>query len=226
MKIVVRGGHNELSRGATGIIDEVIEDRKVYAAVIKYLKMDGNEVLDGTPERCNSGEDLRYGVKIANDSNSDLFVSIHFNNAYNNYNGALGTETLCNLNNSNAVTISERIVENLSELGFKNRGVKDGLNPRRLFEISQTNMNSVIVEVCFVEATEDVNIYEQVGYDKIGKSIAEGIVGHEIKEKQPSEEEIKNQFLYMKNTIKEMSNDLQKLLTRVMYIEEIFKNRR
>ena len=37
-------------------------------------------------------------------------------------------------------------------------------------------MKSMIVEVCFVEATEDVALYKKLGYDKIGKTIAEAIV--------------------------------------------------
>ena len=38
MKIAVRGGHNFSVRGASGLIDETTEDRKVKDSVIKYLK--------------------------------------------------------------------------------------------------------------------------------------------------------------------------------------------
>lgn len=31
----------------------------------------------------------------------------------------------------------------------------------------------MIIEVCFVEATEDVALYKRLGYDAIGKNIAE-----------------------------------------------------
>lgn len=49
MKIAVRGGHNFQATGASGIISETVEDRKVKDAVIKYLKQRGIQVLDVTP---------------------------------------------------------------------------------------------------------------------------------------------------------------------------------
>ena len=36
-------------------------------------------------------------------------------------------------------------------------------------------MKSMIVEVCFVEATKDVELYNTLGPDKIGKTIAEAV---------------------------------------------------
>lgn len=48
MKIVVRGGHTELCTGASALINELTEDRKVTAAALKYLRELGNEVLDVT----------------------------------------------------------------------------------------------------------------------------------------------------------------------------------
>ncbi|NGT59404.1 N-acetylmuramoyl-L-alanine amidase, partial [Clostridium perfringens] len=35
MKIAIRGGHNFLSKGSCGLIDETIENRKVYRSVIR-----------------------------------------------------------------------------------------------------------------------------------------------------------------------------------------------
>ena len=53
MKVAVRGGHCPKVPGARGILDELIEDRKVKDALIKYSKQLGNEVLDVTP--CQRG---------------------------------------------------------------------------------------------------------------------------------------------------------------------------
>ena len=94
MKVAVRGGHCPKVPGARGILDELIEDRKVKDAVIKYSKQLGNEVLDVTPpdSTSSSSSDLSYGVNKANNWGADLFVSIHFNKAYDSYNGALGSE--------------------------------------------------------------------------------------------------------------------------------------
>ena len=48
MKIAIRGGHNFTVPGASALIDETTEDRKVKNSVIKYLKMAGHEVIDVT----------------------------------------------------------------------------------------------------------------------------------------------------------------------------------
>ena len=41
-------------------------------------------------------------------------------------------------------------------------------------------MKAMIIEVCFVEATEDVTLYKKLGPDVIGKTIAEAIVNQKI----------------------------------------------
>ena len=66
MKVAVRGGHCPKVPGARGILDELIEDRKVKDALIKYSKQLGNEVLDVTPPDSTSSSDLSYGVNKAN----------------------------------------------------------------------------------------------------------------------------------------------------------------
>lgn len=175
MKIAVRGGHNFSVPGASGIIDETTEDRKVKNAVIKYLRAAGHTVLDVTaPDSYNTiGSDLAYGVNKANNWGAQLFLSFHFNNAYSHYNGAIGSEVCVYRKNETA----QRIVDALVKLGFKNRGQK--LDPG-LYELRKTNMLSMIVETCFVEATEDVKLYRKLGPDYIGKIISEAVCGKSI----------------------------------------------
>jgi len=171
MKIAVRGGHCPKVPGARGILDELTEDRKVKDAVIKYLKQSANEVLDVTsPDSTStSSADLSYGVNNANNWGADLFVSIHFNKAYDYYNGALGSEVCV----YSTYDIAQRVVNALGALGFKNRGQKIRTG---LYELRNTSMKAMIVETCFVEATEDVELYRKLGPDTIGKVIAEAIV--------------------------------------------------
>lgn len=171
MKIAVRGGHCPNVPGSRGIIDELKEDRLVKNAVIKYLNQMGVSVLDVTPpdSTSSSSADLSYGVNKTNNWGADLFVSIHFNNAYSTYNGALGTEVCV----YSEYDIAGRVVNKMASLGFRNRGQKVRTG---LYELKHTSMKSMIVEVCFVEATEDVALYKKVGYDYIGKTIAEALV--------------------------------------------------
>lgn len=196
MKICVRGGHTELCTGASALINELTEDRKVKDSVCKYLKQLGHTVLDVTPPvnyTSSSGVDLAYGVNKANNFGADLFISIHFNKCYDSYNGALGTETCVYSKNE----YGQRIVDSLAGLGFKNRGQKVRTG---LYELGHTNAIAVIVETCFVEATEDVALYKKLGPDAIGKTIAEAIANQKIGPTVENKEEVnRSMYVFSKN---------------------------
>lgn len=198
-KIAVRGGHTELCTGASALIDELTEDRKVTAAVIKYLRELGYEVLDVTPPvnyTSSSSTDLLYGVNKANEWGADLFISIHFNKAYDSYNGALGSEVCV----YSTYDIAQRVVDKLGDLGFKNRGQKVR---QELYELRNTKMSAMIVETCFVEATEDVALYRKLGADAIGKAIAEAIANKKIETINNNEETF---FRVIAGSYKERAN--------------------
>ena len=175
MKIAVRGGHVPKFTGANKFIDELTEDRKVKNSVIMYLDQLGCDVLDVTPpDNTNSlHNDLSYGVNKANNWGADLFVSIHFNKAYDIYNGCLGSEVCV----YSPFDTAQRVVNELAKLGFKNRGQKIRKN---LYELNHTTMKAMIIEVCFVEATGDVVLYKELGHYLIGKTIALALTNKKI----------------------------------------------
>ena len=175
MKIAVRGGHVPKFTGARGLIDELTEDRKVKDSIIKYLRQLGCEVYDVTPPDITPtlSSELAYGVDRTNILGVDLFISIHFNKAYDNYNGSLGSEVCV----YSSFDTAQRVVNSLASLGFKNRGQKVRNN---LYELNHTEMKAMIIEVCFVEATGDVALYKKLGHDLIGKTIAEAITNKNI----------------------------------------------
>ena len=174
MKIAIRGGHCPKATGAKGLIDELTEDRKVKNSVIKYLKQLNHDVLDVTPPDYTSPNiDLYYGVSKANAWGADLFISIHFNKAYDSYDKALGTEVCV----YSPFDTAQRVVNGLASLGFKNRGQKIRTG---LYELRNAAMKAMIIEVCFVEATGDVSLYNKLGYDLIAKTIAESIVNNKV----------------------------------------------
>lgn len=175
MRIAVRGGHVPKVTGANALIDELTEDRKVKDSVIKYLRQLGCEVYDVTPNDNTPtlNSELAYGVNRSNILGVDLFISIHFNKAYEHYNGALGSEVCV----YSTFDIAQRVVDELSKLGFKNRGQKVRNN---LYELNRTKMKAMIIEVCFVEASEDVALYKKLGHDLIGKTIALAITNKKI----------------------------------------------
>lgn len=178
MKIAIRGGHCPKVPGASGILNEVTEDRKVKDAVIKYLKQLGHQVYDVTPpdSMATSSGDLAHGVNEANRLKVDIFASIHFN-AFNG--SANGTEVCV----YNPHDYAQRVVDNLTKLGFKYRGQKTRTN---LYELKNTSMKAMIVEVCFVDSSIDAEIYKRVGHDAVGKAIAEGIVNQKVPAPAPA----------------------------------------
>ena len=185
MKIAVRGGHVPKFTGASKFIDELTEDRKVKDSVIKYLKQLGCSVLDATPPNNTSSliGDLSYGVYKANNWGADLFISIHFNKAYDVYNGFLGSEVCV----YTPFDTAQRVVNGLAFLGFKNRGQKVRTG---LYELKHTNMKAMIIEVCFVESVSDVALYKKLGHDTIGKTIAECIANKKISTIEKSEQKL------------------------------------
>jgi len=172
MKISDRGGHTKASPGASAILDELTEDRKlapkVSALLSEFNTMISNQPSDGTPYPA----ELVYGINIANSNKVDLSYSIHLNKCYPTYEGPIGAEVLINLRNPTTTAIGNRILANMSKLGFINRGLKDGSH---LGEINSINSSSMIIEVCFVESKKDVELYNAAGLDKIAHAIANGI---------------------------------------------------
>ncbi|MGM9977298.1 MAG: N-acetylmuramoyl-L-alanine amidase [Clostridium sp.] len=191
MKIAIRAGHNFSVPGAFGFIDETCENRRVKDEVIKYLEALDYEILDVTSsDYYNTVEsDLAYGVNSANEWNAELFISIHFNNEVKFYNGEIGCEVWV----YNVFKEAENVVNSLGNLGFKNRGLKIRQN---LYELKHTKMKAMIINICFVEAILDVDLYNSLGANVIGKTIAEGIYGEEEFTKNKCKEE-KNQWVEM-----------------------------
>lgn len=175
-KIAVRGGHNQMSTGASSqIMNELVEDRKVKDAVIKYLRMGGVEVLDVTPGPCSEGQDLKYGTDKANSWGADLFVSCHFNNCYNDIkNVAIGSEVEV----YSDFEAAQRVQNGFVKLGFRDRGVK--VVGKSLHELRETKMPAMILEPCFVESSVDVELYRKIGADKLGQIIAEAILNKSL----------------------------------------------
>lgn len=62
----------------------------------------------------------------------------------------------------------------MAELGFINRGIKNGSN---LYVIRRSNARSMLIEVCFVDTESDADLYNKVGADRIAEAISDAIVG-------------------------------------------------
>ncbi|HAG42778.1 MAG TPA: N-acetylmuramoyl-L-alanine amidase [Clostridium sp.] len=175
MRIGNRYGHTKVSPGARGIIDELAEGRKIIKELNSLLSVQHNLIDCQPPEDSFYPQKLNYGINKANSSNLDMYFSIHFNNAYERYDGALGSEIwVYDRNSKLAIEKAAAILKNLENLGFKNRGIKYLVGSgRSLGELENTNCEAMIIEVCFVEATKDVEIYKRAGVKNVAKAIAD-----------------------------------------------------
>lgn len=178
MKINVHAGHNpdgKIACGASGLIKESTQARKVKDLVIKYLKAAGHTVYDCTCDNGTSQTDvLKKIVAKCNAHSVNLDVSIHFNSGASDRKGngrTTGTEVYIASSASKAKDEAERICKKIAALGFKNRGVKVRNN---LYVLNHTKAPALLVECCFVDDKDDTKLYD---VEKMAKAIASGIMG-------------------------------------------------
>lgn len=167
MKLNVHGGHSLKCRGASGLLDEVNEDRAVKNKVIELLRANGHTVYDCTDDvGATQNVNLKNIVNKCNAHKVDLDVSIHLNAG-----GGTGTEVYVYSDNSKAKGYAQRIVNNISNsLGIRNRGVKTSTN---LYVLRKTKSPSLLIECCFVDNAVDKVKWNS---DKCAKAIVEGIL--------------------------------------------------
>lgn len=169
MKIAIDLGHGVgQDRGASSkYIDEETIIDNVGGLVINKLKALGHTVIEVRPSSATSvSNSLVQRVQKANNNNVDLFVSIHANAG-----GGKGTEVYTY--QGKEVKEARNVLNNICSLGFTNRGIK-GSN---LFVINHTTATAMLIEICFIDAQSDVDLYKSVGNEKIADSIVRGLVG-------------------------------------------------
>lgn len=183
MKINIHAGHGargSKSCGAIELICESTENRKVKNECIRLFKEDeeAHTIYDCTVDYPNSKSDcLNKIVALCNRNKVDLDVSIHFNSGANDKNGnnkSCGVEVYVHNSNSPSYPYAKRIVDNISALGFTNRGVKINSG---LTVLKKTNSPALLIECCFVDDADDVKLYN---YKTMAKAIVEGILNKKI----------------------------------------------
>lgn len=168
MKIGINCGHtlSGPGSGATGIINESTETRNVGNALMDLLRVNGHEIINCTIDRASSQNAyLKEAVNLANRQDLDYFISIHFNAG-----GGKGVEVYTYKGKQFADAL--KVCANISSLGFKNRGVKDGTG---MYVVNKTKAKAMLIECCFVD-TDDADKYKHLGAQKIAEAIYKAVV--------------------------------------------------
>lgn len=189
MKFNISAGHNPDGKIACGTVNNTLnmkestEARYQTKKVVEYLKADGNHANNCTVDNGTGQTDVLNKLVAKHNSHSvDWDVSIHFNDTdkkdlkgdgknvgvevwyYNNTNTAKREE--CRKK-------AELVCENLSKIGFKNRGAKPTTSLKFL---RKTNAKAILIEVCFCSDADDVKLYKS-SRDNIARAIADALEG-------------------------------------------------
>lgn len=213
MIVGINCGHTvsgTVGSGAVGYMNESNETRVIGYRLMSYLRSRGVTVVDCTDDySATVSENLSKIVSKANAQPLDLFVSIHFNSG-----GGRGTEVYTY--NGEKFKQAELVCENMAELGFVNRGIKDGSN---LYVIRRSNARSMLIEVCFVDTKSDVDLYHQVGADRIAAALGDAIIGEKLEEDltMAQYEELKQMIASESARIDVLQNEVYKLENPMIY---------
>ena len=168
MKTTISSGHGKHVAGSSSIIDEVTEARKVVNRVGEIMKELGeapNIFHDNTSKTQKTN--VNTIVKYHNSTTRDKDVSIHFN-ASKKTDKPVGVEVfyVTEANKELASKVSKAISD---ASGLKDRGAKHNSN---LGFLNGTNKGAILIEVCFVDSSVDVELYKK-NFEAICIAIAE-----------------------------------------------------
>ena len=180
MRIGIDMGHSlsGAGTGASGLLNEVVENRKVGKRLIEMLQEKGHFVVNCSVDSASSTNSQLQGiVKKANAQSLDLFVSLHFNAG-----GGHGTETYVLNGASTSTRNKAKAINNAvaSSCNFRNRGVKEA----SYYVLRNTVASAILVEICFVDSNEDKG---KLNTEAVARAIFKGITGTEYVAPAPKE---------------------------------------
>src|SRR5690625_608715 len=149
--VVIDAGHGGIDTGArgNGLLEKNISLDLALRTQKRLESLGYTVIMTRTTDKTLK---LEQRTKIANDSNADIFVSIHINAG-----GGTGIETWMQSNSyegAKSFELAESIQnEVIKQTNVRDRGVKDG----NLHVNRETKMPSSLIEVGFIDNKDDAN---------------------------------------------------------------------
>lgn len=167
MRYSIHAGHNPdglIAAGAAGYMKESIENRKIVNYIMSHVDKKEGVICDVTVKDGKSQNDILQRLcQRMNSVMPEINISIHLNAG-----GGNGVECWTYGVSNEAGRLAKKICENISALGFRNRGMKQS---KSLYILKHTVQPTIIVEVCFVDSEKDYETYRMIGYEKIAEAI-------------------------------------------------------
>ena len=168
-QVNISSGHSINCQGASDIINEVTEAKKVVDRVCDIIKASGKACYKYHDTSSSSSQNLVNIVNWHNGFKDGVDVSIHFN-AYSHVDKPMGTE-VCYYSQP---TLAKEVSKNIANAGgFIDRGAKQRTG---LYFLKHTNKPAILIEVCFVDSVADVNLYK-ANFERICPAIAKSLIG-------------------------------------------------
>ncbi|AOZ94557.1 N-acetylmuramoyl-L-alanine amidase family protein [Paenibacillus crassostreae] len=168
--VVIDAGHGNQDPGALGVTKKKEKDFNL-AIALKVKKLMQNEPnIDVVLTRNDDTFlELKERVKIANDLNADVFVSIHANSSGSS--AATGSETY--YKNQSSIAFAKVMHKYLVEAtGLKDRGVKYG----NFHVIRETKMAAVLLEAGYLSnKSDEAALFTQSLQNRVAQGIVDGI---------------------------------------------------
>lgn len=172
-------GHGGWDPGAIGPNGTREKDNTLAIAVLLKEKLEANGATvimsrmadQALCEDCSKREELGQRVSLANDTDADIFISIH-NDSFSN--GRSSGTTTFHYGDEKSIDLATAIQTSLvHELGTKDRGIRFA----SFYVLRYTSMPAVLIEAAFISNPEEELLLASCdGREKIADSIYCGIV--------------------------------------------------
>ena len=176
MKILLICGHGDGDPGACALGYKEADITREIAPKLKSILSHYAEVEVFDTSK-NMYKYLKSG-KTFDFKKYNYVVELHLNACVNDTKGngkTTGAEILVH-NLEKGISVEEKILKNIEQLGFRNRGVKkrtDLLNMNTCKK--KQGVSYALIEVCFIDDLDDMKLY-QAKKDEVVDAIAQGII--------------------------------------------------
>lgn len=170
--IVIDPGHGGKDPGAFSVnkIPEKTLTLQTARRIARLLQKAGATVyLTRNEDRTNNLSDI---VNFANKIKADIFISIHYNFAYNR--GVSGTETY--YYNSNSKRLAQIIHRNLVwGLGRRDRGMRKAM----FYTVHHTRMPAALIEPVYISNWQEGEMARSSSFqNKLAVAVAKGVISY------------------------------------------------